>query len=148
MISDLDVFCRPMKLWRWMERWPTYWHIPDLQRTLLSSHWGAPLGPVESNLRSVLCLNSWMSLLHIRGQYVSGINLCDTPRGQSASVKLRSQTHMHVLLHAVHSWTFTYRSNIHTHMHKHKVKQLSWTHNQTVESCWGTLNEKECSTLS
>lgn len=46
-----------------------------------------------------------------------------------------------------HALTYPLK-HTYAHVHTHKVKQLSWSHNQTVESCWGTLNRKECSLLS
>lgn len=49
----------------------------------------------------------------------------------------------------LHTRSLTYPlKHTYAHIHAHKVEQLSWSHNQTEESCWGTLNRKECSLLS
>lgn len=57
---------------------------------------------------------------------------------QSLSLSFtHTQTHMHTLTYPL--------KHAYAHIQGCKVKQLSWSHNQTVESCWGTLNKKECS---
>lgn len=82
--------------------------------------------------------------------YVCSVSLkCVThpERAQSAHSHTRMCAPGPMLQVLAHTLAYPLKRT-YAHIHTHKVKQLSWSHNQTVESCWGTLNRKECSLLS
>lgn len=78
------------------------------------------------------------------------VSIRGVQNSQKIPLSMQPQSQMCNKTDSAHSYTHTPiypLKHAYAHIHMQKVKQLPWSHNQTVESCWGTLNRKECSFL-